>query len=271
MVCFAANSLLTRGALGDARLDWASFMMIRLASGAAMLALLVRLRGGGPRARGSWTGAVVLVAYAVAFTYAYTRIGAAVGALLLFGAVQVTMIGVGVARGERPARIDWAGMALAILGLLALTLPGVTAPDPLGAALMILAGVSWGWYSLLGRGSENPLANNADNFWRATLLGLVAVGAALPYSFLTGAGVALAVLSGAIASGVGYSLWYAALPSLAAWRAAIAQLSVPVLTALLAAWLLDEHLSPRLAVATALVIAGVSLTVVPAWHRQPRR
>jgi drug/metabolite transporter (DMT)-like permease len=236
-----------------------------------MLALLVRLRRSPVEDRGTWPGGLALAAYAVAFTYAYTRIGAAVGALLLFGAVQATMIGTGLVRGERPARIDWLGVGLAIAGLLALTLPGATAPDALGAALMLVAGAAWGWYSLLGRGSRDPIAVTSGNFWRATMLGLAVTVWLLPQRVTTGTGVWLAIASGAIASGLGYSLWYAALPSLPAWRAAVAQLAVPVLTALLAAWILGESIPFRLVGAASLVIAGVSLTVVPAWHRRLTR
>ena len=260
LICFSANSLLTRGALGTDRIDWASFTLIRLVTGALMLALLVRLRNRTATERGSWTSAAALTGYAVAFTYAYTRIGAAIGALLLFGAVQATMIGTGLMRGERPARTDWLGVALALGGLLVLTLPGATAPDGLGAALMILAGVSWGIYSLAGRGSRDSLAATSGNFWRGAVLTALAVGWFIEASRMTTAGVLLASASGAIASGVGYTLWYTALPSLAAWRAAIVQLVVPVLTALLAAFLLAERIESRLIVATVLVSAGVLVT-----------
>jgi drug/metabolite transporter (DMT)-like permease len=271
LLCFSANSLLTRGALGADRIDWASFTLIRLLSGAATLVLLVRLRttAGAPQPgaphdgagqRGSWSGAAALAAYAVAFTYAYTRIGAAIGALLLFGAVQVTMIGTGLVRGERPARTDWAGVLLALGGLLVLTLPGATAPDAIGAALMIAAGISWGVYSLAGRGSRDPLAATAGNFIRGSLLVALVVVWFITASTMSADGVLLATASGSIASGVGYTLWYTALPLLAAWRAAIVQLVVPVLTALLAALLLGEHIEPRLVAATILVAAGVLLT-----------
>jgi len=269
MLGFASNSLLTRGALGAARIDWASFTLVRLVTGALTLALLVRLRDGrSGRDAGSWHGGIALAAYAVAFTYAYTRIGAAVGALLLFGAVQATMIGTGLARGERPARIDWAGVVLAVAGLAVLTVPGVTAPDAIGAVLMMAAGVSWGVYSLIGQRAGDPLAATAVNFRRAGLLSLVVVAWWLADARLTAAGVWLAVASGSLASGVAYTLWYTVLPSLAAWRASIIQLSVPILTALLAAALLAEALTLRLLWATLLIAAGVGLTLVPSWHRR---
>jgi len=267
MLGFAANSLLTRGALGPDRIDWASFTLIRLVSGAVTLALLVRLRGRAAGARGSWTGGVALAGYAVAFTWAYTRIGAAVGALLLFGAVQATMIGTGIARGERPRPVDWLGMSLAIVGLLALTVPGVTAPDAAGATLMMAAGVCWGIYSLIGRGSRDPLAATSANFLRAAVLAAIAIGWLLARAHADAVGLGFAVASGSLASGVAYTIWYAVLPSLAAWRAAIVQLTVPVITGLLAALLLGEALTGRLLVATALIGAGVVLTVAPARRR----
>jgi drug/metabolite transporter (DMT)-like permease len=260
LLCFASNSLLTRGALAADRLDWASFTFIRLITGALTLALLVRLRRVPSGPGGSWIGGAALAGYAVAFTLAYTMIGAAVGALLLFGAVQATMIGVGLVRGERPARLDWIGVALAVAGLLALTVPGVTAPHAAGAVLMIGAGVCWGIYSLAGRGSRNPLVETSKNFVRATLLAAVAVLILTSGRRYSTTGVLLATASGSIASGVGYTLWYSVLPALAAWRAAVVQLIVPVLTALLAAVLLGESITPRLLMATALIAAGVWLT-----------
>jgi drug/metabolite transporter (DMT)-like permease len=260
LLCFSSNSLLTRGALAADRLDWSSFTLIRLVTGALTLALLVRLRRAPAGPGGSGLSGAALAGYAVAFTLAYTTIGAAVGALLLFGAVQATMIGVGLVRGERPARLDWVGVALAVGGLLTLTVPGVTAPHPAGAVLMIAAGVCWGIYSLAGRGSRDPLVDTAKNFVRATVLAVVAVvilGSGRRYSTT---GVLLAAASGSIASGVGYTLWYAVLPALAAWRAAVVQLIVPVLTALLAAVLLGESITTRLFIATALIAGGVWLT-----------
>ena len=268
LVGFSSNSLLTRGTLGSGLLDPASFTMIRLVSGALTLLLLVRLRGRPAEGRESWLSALWLAAYAVAFTLAYVRIGAAVGALLLFGAVQVTMIGTGLFRGERPARIDWVGVVLAISGLVVLTMPGLSAPDAVGAGLMIAAGVCWGAYSLAGRLGADPLGRTARNFVRASLLAVPFVAASLDSIRVTAPGVVLAVASGSLASGVAYTLWYMTLPSLAAWRAAIVQLIVPVLTALAAAALLSEAITARLVGATALVACGVWLTVWPSRHRR---
>ncbi|HUL72633.1 MAG TPA: DMT family transporter [Vicinamibacterales bacterium] len=258
---FAANSLLTRGALGTERLDAATFTFVRLLTGALTLLVLTRARPRADASSGSWESAAALAAYAICFTLAYRRIGAAVGALVLFGAVQATMIGTGLARGERPERIDWLGVACAIAGLLVFAIPGATAPDVLGTALMAAAGVCWGVYSLAGRAARDPLGATAGNFLRATLAGLVFFAAGFASRKITTSGLLLATASGSLASGVGYTLWYAALPSLAAWRAAIVQLIVPVFTALSAAALLGETITSRLVLATALVGLGVALTI----------
>ena len=261
LVGFTANSLLTRGALGHNWLDAPSFTIIRLATGAITLALLLRGRPSQTSDRGSWTSAAALAGYAVAFTLAYTRIGAGIGALLLFGAVQVTMIATGLVKGERPLGRDWIAVVLASAGLAWLTLPGAAAPNLTGAALMLGAGACWGAYSLAGRSSRNPLAATAGNFWRATILGVVALGLLIQPATFSWRGALMATASGALASGVGYTLWYAALPALAAWRAALLQLSVPIITALSATLLLGEAISPRLMVATVLVCGGVALSL----------
>lgn len=274
MVGFSANSLLTRSALGAGLIDPASFTTVRLVTGAITLYLLVRLRR--PPAeisRGSWASAVALAGYAVLFTLAYTRIGAGVGALVLFGAVQLTMIGTGLVRGERPDRIDWLGLAIAFAGLVVLTLPGAAAPDVIGSILMATAGACWGVYSLAGRGNRDPLGATAGNFLRASAVGILFLAASSASNALhaTPAGLLLATASGSLASGVGYTLWYAALPSLAAWRAAIVQLTVPIATAIAATAILGEALSTRLVIAAALVAAGVWLTAWPSAHRPSPR
>ena len=264
LIGFAANSLLTRSALGGGWLDAPSFTIIRIVTGALTLALLARFTtrpSGVPALSGNWAAGAALAGYAIAFTVAYTRIGAAVGALLLFGAVQVTMIGVGLARGERLGARDWIALALAAGGLGWLTVPGAAAPNALGASLMIAAGACWGVYSLAGRGSRHPLADTTANFWRAALLCVLALGALVAPGRFTWHGALLATASGALASGVGYTLWYMALPHLAAWRAALLQLTVPVITAVAASVLLAEVITPRLLGAAALVTAGVALSI----------
>ncbi|MFL5357116.1 DMT family transporter [Archangium sp.] len=272
---FAANSLLCRAALGDGawRIDAASFTTLRLVSGALVLGLLLRARGGGGGVRrGSWGSAVALFAYAAGFSLAYVRISAGVGAVLLFGCVQATMLGVGLFRGERPRVLEWVGLAMALGGLIVLRLPGATAPDPLGATLMAGAGVAWGVYSLRGRGNADPLAATAGNFLRSVplTLGLSALALlTLGRPHATPSGVGLAVASGALASGVGYSLWYAALPHLTAMRAAVVQLSVPVVAALGGVLLLGESLTARLVGAGSALVGGVLLTLLARQRKVP--
>jgi drug/metabolite transporter (DMT)-like permease len=269
LVAFAANSLLTRAALGQGLFDAAGFALVRIATGAGALWMIARLQPARPAPPAPpWMAALALAVYLASFTAAYERIGAAIGALLLFGAVQVTMVAAGLIRGERPSVFDWLGGALAVIGLLVLTLPGSAAPDPAGAILMVAAGACWGVYSLLGRGSRSPLSDTAVNFARTTaLVALPLLWFARP-SAVTAAGVALAAASGALASGVGYTLWYTALRHLSAWRAAILQLVVPVLAAAGANVLLDEPIIPRLVAAGGLVAIGVWFTSSPRWTRR---
>jgi drug/metabolite transporter (DMT)-like permease len=261
MIAFASNNLLTRGALGADLIDAPSFALIRLGSGAAVLAFLVRLRGESVVGTGTWAASLALAGYAIAFTAAYTLVGAGTGALLMFGAVQVTMIGTGLVRGERPRARDWIGLALAVGGLVVLMWPGVTAPLPAGAVLMVAAGACWGAYSLAGRSGGDPMTATAGNFWRASILTLVVLVWFVRPNQVTSAGVLAAVLCGAIASGVGYTIWYGALQGLSRWRASLVQLTAPVLTALAATVLLGESITARLGASTALVAAGVWLSV----------
>ncbi len=260
LCAFAANSLLCRAALGPRTIDAATFTAVRLASGAAVLALLVRARGM-PIGGGSWRGGLALCAYAIAFSLAYLRIPAGVGALILFGAVQVTMIASALARGERLGAGQWIGLLLALGGLAWLVLPGQQAPDPVGAALMAIAGFAWGVYSLLGRGSARPLAATAHNFLWSLPLAAVFVAVHRDDLHAGTRGIALAVASGALASGLGYAVWYTALRGLSAARAAIVQLSVPILAALGGVALLGETASGRLVACGAIVLCGVALAV----------
>ena len=259
---FAANSLLCRGALGAGQADAASYTALRLVSGAAVLWLLARPAGG--IRGGSWASALALFAYAGAFSFAYLWLGAGVGALLLFGAVQITMIGWGIARGSRPGARVWLGSLLATGGLAWLTLPGARAPSLAGSALMLVAGVSWGVYSLRGRrSSAPPLPTTADNFVRSVPFALALFVPLAWNAHLTLRGATLALISGAIASGVGYSLWYGALPSLKPATAAIVQLLVPVIAASAAVVLFRETVSARFAVAAAAILGGVALAILP--------
>ena len=261
MLAFASNSLLCRGALGAGEADATSFTTLRLASGAVVLALLARGRAAGEHG-GGWASAIALFVYATFFSLAYLRIAAGVGALLLFGAVQATMLGGGLLRGERPGGREWLGLALSLAGLVLLTRPGLTAPAPLGAALMIGAGVAWGVYSLRGWGAR-ALPANASNFARSVPFALLAsvLALALAPPQLTPAGAALAVTSGGLASGVGYAIWYAALRGLSAAQAGIVQLSVPPLAAAGGALLLGEAVTTRLVASGGLVLGGIAFAV----------
>lgn len=262
MVAFSANSILCREALRHTGIDAASFTLVRIASGALVLALLVRLRRGDAGIGGNWGSAAALLGYAAAFSFAYLSLPAGTGALLLFGAVQATMITRGLMMGERLRPAQTMGLVLALAGLVLLVLPGVAAPPPLGAALISVAGVAWGIYSLRGRRESDALAANAGNFLRAIpLAGLICLGFAQGLR-LDHMGLVYAVLSGAVASGMGYALWYAALRGLPATHAATVQLSVPVITALAGATLLDEVVTLRLVVASAAVLGGIALVVV---------
>lgn len=260
LLAFAANSLLCRMALLGERIDPASFTAIRLASGAATLCLVLWLREGRvPPLTRRWIPASALLAYATAFSLAYVTLSAGTGALILFGAVQVTMILAGLRAGERPRTTEWIGLVMAFGGLVVLVRPGLAAPSPSGAALMAAAGIAWGVYSLHGRGSTAPLRDTTGNFVMSVpgaALILLFAGSVQVWSV---EGALLAVLSGALASGAGYAIWYAVLPTLSATRAALVQLLVPVLAAGGGVVLLGEVVPFRLPIAAALVLGGVAL------------
>ena len=261
MLAFASNSLLCRVALRDTEIDAASFTSIRLASGALVLAVLLRTRGQRPTAAGSWPMAAMLFAYAVFFSFAYRDLTAATGALLLFGAVQLTMMAWGLFSGERLRGVRLLGVLAAIAGLVWLLLPGLSAPPPGEAAMMLAAGAAWGVYSLLGRSAGEPIAATGGNFVRtlpfAAALSLATASMASPDP----TGVMYAVISGAVTSGLGYVLWYAALPMLAATSAATIQLSVPAIAAVAGAVLLAEPITWRLVLASAAILGGIALTI----------
>jgi drug/metabolite transporter (DMT)-like permease len=271
LLCFAGNSLLCRMALADHQIDPRSFTAIRLASGALMLWLIVSLRptvpieaaAPAPRRFQGWFGALSLFVYAAPFSVAYVELEAGTGALILFGTVQLGMFGWSIARGERIGFGVWCGLALAASGLALLTLPGASAPDLVSSLYMALGGLGWAAYSLLGRAARDPTRATADHFARS--LPLVALWLVLSSSShdLTFApsGLVLAAASGALASGVGYVLWYAALRELSATSAALLQLLVPVITAVFGVALLDEAPTPRLVLSSALVIGGVALAI----------
>jgi drug/metabolite transporter (DMT)-like permease len=260
LVAFAANSVLCRAALGTGAIDAWSFTALRLASGAAVLTLLVARRSPGARRDGgSWSGAALLTLYALPFSLAYIQLDTGTGALLLFGAVQLTMIAAGLVSGERPGALEWLGLAGAAAGVAYLVSPGVSAPAPAGALAMVAAGVGWGLYSLRGRRAGAPLLVTAGNFRRATLIVLPV--AALAWSTLefTPRGALLAAASGALASGLGYAVWYTALPHLTASRAALVQLAVPPLAAAGGVLAMGESITPRLLLASLVILGSIAL------------
>jgi drug/metabolite transporter (DMT)-like permease len=262
MFAFAGNSLLCRLALKHTNIDAASFTAIRLLSGAAMLWLIVRVRGGTRPGRGSWLSALALFAYAAGFSFAYVNLSVATGALLLFGAVQATMIGVGVFKGERLRGQQLFGFSLALGGLIGLLLPGLSAPPVTAAALMLGAGVAWGVYSLRGQGAGDPTNVTAGNFLRAAPIAAAVSVFWLQDSRLDHAGVWYAVASGTLASGLGYAVWYAALPALKSTSAAVVQLCVPVITTLGGFAFLGEPITARVILASGAILGGISLVVL---------
>ena len=261
MIAFACNSLLCRYALKHTAIDAGSFTVIRLAARAGMLWLIVQLRSRSRSGAGDWPSALALFAYAAGFSFAYASLPAATGALLLFGAVQVTMVGHGLWRGERLRGWQLAGFVLASAGLVGLLLPGLSAPPLQGALLMLGAGVAWGVYSLRGKGAGDATRVTAGNFLRTLPIALLLLPWLARHMVLDPAGVLSALASGALASGIGYAIWYAALPSLRATTAATVQLGVPVLAAIGGVVLLAEPVSLRLGLASVAVLGGIALVV----------
>lgn len=261
MLAFAGNSLLCRAALRDSQIDPASFTALRLFAGALVLWLLLYTRKRAATVPGNWAGALSLFIYAAAFSYAYVHLDAGAGALLLFGAVQLSMIAWGLLRGERLHRLQVVGLVLAAAGLVALLLPGTSTPSLSASCLMVLAGIAWGAYSLLGKGTPDPLAATAGNFIRTLPIVAVLCLVALGSLEWDSAGVVYALLSGGLTSGIGYAIWYAAMPGLAAIQAASVQLSVPLLTALAGSVLLGESLTGRLMLAGVAILGGIALVL----------
>ena len=269
LVAFAANSILCRLALAPGAIDAATFTAVRLVAGAGTL-LVVSLATGRAQRRGAgnWRSGALLFAYAICFSLAYVVLTVATGALILFGAVQITMLLAAIAGGERPQPLQWAGLLVALGGFVYLVWPGLASPSPLGSLLMTTAGVAWGFYTLRGRGSADPIAATTDNFVRAVPLVLVVGAIMLRGAHATPRGLVLAVLSGALTSGLGYVVWYTALKGLTATRAAGVQLMVPIIAALAGVLFLSESVSLRLAMATAAILGGVALVLA---GREARR
>ena len=263
MIAFAANSVIGRMGLVETATGPAAFALIRMVSGAVVLAFLMLT--GGQALRGSWAGATALSVYMVFFAYAYLTLPAGTGAIILFGVVQILMIGFGWRAGERLGRVQLVGAGLAVAALIWLVSPGIGAPPLLGAAAMAMSGIGWAVYSLIGRGSDNAGADTAGNFVRGVPLAALMIVPLVwlqPETMPDTSGVALAVLSGAVTSGLGYIVWYRALMGLTATRAGLAQLTVPALAALGGAAFLAEPITLRLLLASAIILGGVALATL---------
>lgn len=273
MVAFAANSVLARLALAGGAIDDLGYTGWRLASGAVMLFLLMRLvgrRDGSPAVAGSWPQAAALFGYALAFSIAYLWLGAAVGAIVLFGAVQFGMIARALVAGDRPGAVEWGGLAIAFAALVWLVSPGVAAPSPLGVALMAFAGLCWAAYSLLGRGSSDPLADTTGNFVRCLPAAVLLIAWGWRVHPPDAAGLAYAVASGALASGLGYAVWYAVLPALSRVTAASVQLTVPAIAAAGAVVFIGEPVTGRLIAASMAILSGIALAILAGEQRRRR-
>ncbi len=263
MIAFAANSVLCRLALGAGHIDAASFASVRVISGAIALAAIVFYRRNGHIERdANWRSALALFVYMVFFSFAYLSLGAGTGALILFAAVQLTMFIVALRSGETFSPLSWLGLLLAIGGLVYLVSPGVTAPEPVGAVLMTIAGIAWGVYSLLGRQVADPARATAWNFLLSVPLVMITSLLFMQQFHATTTGVALAVTSGVVASGIGYVIWYAALRGLAATNASTVQLSVPIIAAIGGVLLLAEDVTLRLGIASAATLGGVAIVLL---------
>jgi drug/metabolite transporter (DMT)-like permease len=267
MLAFAGNSIICRLALRDGAIDPATFTSVRLLAGAITLLLVFAItrRDTSLRSHGSWLSALVLFLYAIAFSYAYITLSAGAGALILFAFVQATMIALALWSGDRPGAPEWLGWLLAFAGVIWLVLPGVEAPPAGGALLMALSGIAWGVYSIRGRKESDALGSTTSNFLLSVVFVMALALATFAEAQISLRGIALAVVSGALTSGIGYVIWYAALDYLSAMQAALVQLSVPAIAALGGVLLLAEPVSMRLLVSSALVLGGISMALMHKW------
>lgn len=261
MIAFAANSVLARLALGAGEIDPASYTTLRLLAGALVLFMLAR-RDHAARPSGGWFPALALFGYAAAFSFAYLNLATGTGALILFASVQATMIGWGLWKGDRPNAAEWSGLTIAFAAFTWLVSPGLAAPDPFSSGLMILAGLSWGAYSIIGRTFADPLQATAGNFLRAAPLGLALSVVFLAEMRISAQGALLAVISGALTSGLGYALWYRALKGISQVQAALVQLTVPAIAAGGGILFLSEPLTFRFALCSALILGGIAIAVL---------
>lgn len=268
LIAFAANSVLCRLALKDEVIDAASFTIIRLLSGAIVLFLIIISTQKITRlsANGSWLASLMLFVYAIAFSYAYISLDTGTGALILFGSVQITMILLSLIAGDRLHYIEWAGVIIAFTGFVYLILPGVTAPSPMGFMLMAAAGIAWGIYTLKGRGSQNPLMDTAYNFLRTIPLVILLTIITVSNANYSSEGILLALLSGGITSGIGYTIWYIALGGLSATQAAVLQLLVPIIAAFGGVIFAAEAITGRLTISAAMVLGGILIVVLGKYY-----
>jgi len=265
LIAFAANSVLCRLALDGGLMDAASFTEVRLLSGALMLGLIFALQKNKTqtlKASGSWLASLMLFIYAVTFSYAYIALDIATGALILFAAGQITLILAALFLGSRLSLLEWSGLLLAFMGFVYLMLPSATTPSWSGFVLMSISGVAWGFYTLMGKGSTHPLADTTSNFMRSIPMLGVLLLFSFEYMQLSGLGLFYAVLSGAIASGLGYTIWYMALENLKTIHAAVVQLLVPVLAAVGGYMVMNEDITLRLFIAAAIILSGILLVML---------
>ena len=264
LIAFAANSVLCRLALDTFGTDPASFSILRLLSGAITLFVLVSVSNRRlvlPIYDGEWRASIFLAVYVLGFSFAYITLDAGMGALILFSIVQLTMMAVAFYEGERPSALETVGWLMAVIGVLILTVPGISAPSPVGFLLMAIAGVGWAGYTLRGRSTQKPLDNTSSNFFYALLISIVPCWFFIDLESLSWQGVVLAVASGAIASGLGYAIWYAVLPYITTVRAALVQLSVPVIAAIGGIIFIGEAVSVRFMLSCLLVLGGIALAI----------
>lgn len=263
MVAFAGNSIFCRLALSTTSIDPASFTSIRLLSGAVVLYCLVRWQKGNPRQGWNWLSALALFAYAAALSFSYAGLTTATGALILFGAVQATMIGYGLFRGERLIGLQWLGLVVALAGLVGLLSPGISAPPMVDSLIMMASGIAWGIYSLRGKGAGNPTLMTAGNFMLASVMAVILSMALWSQQQIDARGLTYAMLSGGVTSGLGYAIWYRVLPWLRATQAATIQLSVPVITAFGGLIFVAEPITWRFTLACVAILGGIALVIVP--------
>ncbi len=264
LLAFAGNSVLCRFALGENTIDAASFTAIRLFSGIVFLAIILKVTTAGETvsSKGSWTASLMLFIYAITFSFAYISLETGTGALILFGSVQITMILTGLYLGNRLHIVEWLGVLIAFTGFVYLLMPGLGAPSLQGFVLMSVAGIAWGYYTLAGKGSKNPLRDTAYNFYRTLPLVFILIALTFQHAALSQKGVVLAVLSGGIASGVGYTIWYMALRGLTGTQAAVVQLLVPVIAAMGGVLFTNEIFSLRMALSALLILGGILVVVL---------